>query len=66
MDLIGLLIALLVFCCLFYLGYWIITKCFPEPMRVIALAVLGVVFLIILLSYAGGYLPVSSHSVIVR
>lgn len=66
MSIIGLLIALLVFSCCFYLGYYIITKCFPEPMRVVALAVLGVVFLIILLSYAGGYIPGSSHGVLIR
>lgn len=54
MDLVSLLIALLVFCVAFYLGYWIISKCFPEPMRVIAMAVLGVVFLIILIGYFTG------------
>lgn len=56
-GLIGLLIALLIFCCIAYLAYWIITKFFPEPMRVIALAVIGVVLLIVLLSYVGGYIP---------
>jgi hypothetical protein len=49
MSLIDLLIALLVICVLGYVAYWIITKFFPEPMRTPALAITGVLLLIILL-----------------
>ncbi len=66
MDIIGILIALLVFGCLFYLGFFIINKCFAEPIRPVALAILGVVFLIILLSYASGNLPLGGHALVIK
>lgn len=64
MDIIGILIALLIFCGIGYLAYWIIVKFLPEPMRTAALAITGVVLLIVLLSYAGGYIPVGRGIVI--
>lgn len=66
MDIVSILIALLIFGCLFYLGYFIINKCFGEPIRSIALAILGVIFLILLISYATGNLPIGGHAVILR
>lgn len=57
MSIAGILIALLFLFLLAFTAHWVISKFFPEPLRTVALAVVGVVLLIIILSYAGGYLP---------
>lgn len=59
MDLISILIALVVFGIVFYIGYYIITTCFPEPIRKVALMILGLIALLVLLGYftGGVYLP---------
>jgi hypothetical protein len=32
------------------LAYWVITKFFPEPMRMVALAIVGVLLLVVVLA----------------
>lgn len=49
MTVIQVLVALLVIVGVGYLAYWIITKFFPEPMRMIALAIVGVILLVFLM-----------------
>lgn len=49
MTLISALILLVVLVVIGYVAYWIITKFFPEPIRNIALIVVGVLLLIVLL-----------------
>ena len=44
-----MLIFLVVFGVIAYVAYWIITKFFPEPAKIPALAIVGVILLIILL-----------------
>lgn len=49
MTLVGVLIFLVVFAVGAYLAYWIITKFFPEPAKTPALAIVGVILLIVLI-----------------
>lgn len=49
MTLISMLIAICVLAVIGWVAYWIITKFFPEPLRTPALAVVGLILLIILL-----------------
>ena len=49
MTVISAIIALVVFAIFAYLAYWIITKFLPPPAQMPALAIVGVVLLIILL-----------------
>lgn len=51
MTLIEFLIAIVIFAVVAYLAYWLITKFFPEPAKTPALAVVGVILLILLLAY---------------
>ncbi len=48
MTVLGLLVSLLVIVVLGIAAHWLIMKFFPEPMRVIALAIVGMVLLIML------------------
>lgn len=57
MSITAILIFLLIFFGIAYLAYWVITKFLPEPMKVIALAITGVLLLIVLLGAAERYLP---------
>lgn len=50
MTLITLLLLILGILVVGSLAYWIITKFFPEPMRMLALAVVGIILLLVLLS----------------
>lgn len=49
MTVVDLLIALFVLFIIGFVAYWIITKFLPEPMRTPALAVVGLLLLIVLL-----------------
>lgn len=49
MTLINVLIALGILVVVGFVAYWIITKFLPEPMRTPALAITGIVLLVILL-----------------
>lgn len=49
MTLVELLIALFIIFIIGFVAYWIINKFLPEPMRTPALAVVGLVLLILLL-----------------
>ena len=49
MTIVSLLILILVIVAIGCLCYWVITKFFPEPMRMIALAVVGVLLLLVVL-----------------
>jgi hypothetical protein len=55
MDVTGILVALLVFGIVGYLAYFVIMKFLPEPIKTPALAITGVLLLIVLLGYAGGH-----------
>ena len=50
MTIIGLLLLVLGIICVGSLAYWVITKFFPEPMRMIALGIVGILLLIVVLS----------------
>lgn len=52
MTLAGMLLLLLLILVLGSAAYWIITKFMPEPIRTPALAVVGVLLLLLLLSQA--------------
>lgn len=54
MTLLGAIIAVLIIVCLGVLGHWVINKFFPEPARMIALAIVGVILLLILF---GAFFP---------
>jgi membrane protein DedA with SNARE-associated domain len=61
MTLIGALIFLVVFAVGGYLAFWIITKFLPEPAKTPALAIVGVILLVVLLVY---FLPgVSNYKI---
>ena len=49
MTIVSLLILILVVVAIGCLAYWIVNKFFPEPMRMIALAVVGVLLLLVVL-----------------
>lgn len=49
MTLIAAIIFLVFFAVGAYLAYWVITKFFPEPARTPALAIVGVILLIVLM-----------------
>lgn len=70
MDPINIIIYVAVFCLIAWGAYYIITKFFPEPIRMVALVVVGVVLLIALLEVARDYLPLGGglhhEAVIVR
>lgn len=59
MTLLGLIIALAVVVVVGYAAYWVITKFFPEPLRMVSLVVVGVILLILLFGAVfpqiGGY-----------
>lgn len=59
MTLLNLIIVLAVLCIVGYVAYWIITKFFAPPFQMPALAVVGLILLIVLLTQffpeAGGY-----------
>lgn len=65
MDVTALLIFILIFGLIAYGAYYIITKFLPEPIRTPALAIVGVLLLIVLLSAATGYLPMG-HGVVIK
>ena len=52
MTITGMLMLLLLIVVLGCVAYWIITKFMPEPIRTPALAIVGVLLLILLLSQA--------------
>lgn len=49
MTVVELLIALFVLFLIAFIAYWIITKFLPEPMRTPALAIVGLILLIVLI-----------------
>ena len=49
MTVMGALIFLVVFAVAAYLAWWVITKFFPAPAQMPALAIVGVILLIVLL-----------------
>lgn len=49
MTLVAFLIFIVCFAIVAYVAYWVITKFFPEPARMPALAVVGLLLLIVLL-----------------
>lgn len=58
MDIVGFLLMLLVLACVAVFAFWIITKMELEPpIRQMALAVVGVILLLILLGSVTGYIP---------
>lgn len=58
MTVIQLLVFLVAFAIVAYLAYWIISKFFPEPVRMPAFAIIGVILLLVLLSQ---FLPEASN-----
>lgn len=50
MTLTSLLIFLVIFAVVAYLAYWVITKFFPPPAQMPALAIVGVVLLLVLIT----------------
>ena len=50
MTLIGALIFLVIFAVAAYLAFWVINSFFPEPARTPALAIVGVILLIVLIT----------------
>lgn len=50
MTLTSLLIFLVVFAVVAYLAYWVITKFFPAPAQMPALAIVGVILLLVLIA----------------
>jgi len=50
MTVTSILIFLVVFAVIAYLAYWIVTSFFPEPARTPALAIIGILLLLVLLS----------------
>lgn len=50
MTIIGLLMLVLFVIVVGSLAYWIITKFLPEPMRMIALAIVGLLLLVVVLA----------------
>lgn len=50
MTLIGMVVFLVIFAVVAYVSYWVITKFFPEPAKTPALAVVGILLLLALLS----------------
>lgn len=50
MTLSSLLIFLVIFAVVAYLAYWVITKFIPAPAQTPALAVVGIVLLLVLLA----------------
>jgi hypothetical protein len=57
MALIPLLISILVLFLIAWLAYWVITTFFPEPVRMVALAIVGVILLLIILGMLTGHVP---------
>ncbi len=50
MTVLSLLLLILGILVVGTICYWVITKFFPEPMRMLALAVVGILLLLVLLS----------------
>ncbi len=50
MTLISLLLLILGILVVGSLAYWIITKFFPEPMRMLALGIVGILLLLVVLA----------------
>ncbi len=50
MTVVGMLLLILGVLAVGSLAYWVINKFFPEPMRMLALGVVGVLLLLVLLS----------------
>lgn len=50
MDLLGILVLLVVVAVVAFLCHWVITSFFPEPARTPALAIVGLLLLLILLA----------------
>lgn len=48
------LIALVIICIVAYAAYWVITTFFPEPIRVIALLIVGLLVLVAILRHFSG------------
>jgi hypothetical protein len=53
-GLIGILIAIIILVVICYIGFWIIDSAFPEPIRLVAKVVVGVVALLELLNLVTG------------
>lgn len=59
MDLIGFLIVLLVICCIAGVAFWIIGQMeLAPPIRGVALAVVGIVLLLMLFGIGTGYVHI--------
>lgn len=54
---IYIILAVALLCGFAYLAKWIITTFLPEPVRVVAMACVGLLLLVILLLFAASYLP---------
>jgi multisubunit Na+/H+ antiporter MnhB subunit len=52
-----LLVLAIILCGVAYGSYWIITHFFPEPIRMFALVVVGIILLFLLLGAVSGYIP---------
>lgn len=57
MAIIPFLITLLMLFLLAWLCYWVITTFLPEPVRMVALAVVGVILLLVILGMFTGQVP---------
>lgn len=55
------MIDILIFAVIFFGAawgaYWIITHFFPEPIRMFALVITGIILLLVLLGALSGYIP---------
>ncbi len=60
-NLIDILFAVIIYGIAFYIGWFIIQKCFSDPIKPIALMILGAIFLLILISFCTGYIPGPLH-----
>lgn len=54
---IELLIVAIIFFAVAWGAYWIITHFFPEPMRMVALVIVGIILLLVILGFLSGYVP---------
>ncbi len=50
MTLISFLIFIVCFAIVAYVAYWLVTRFFPEPARTPALAIVGILLLLVLLA----------------
>lgn len=65
MDPIAIIIYVAILCLVGWGCYFVVTKFFPEPIRMVALVVVGLVLLIAILEMAREFLPMG-HTVLVR